>query len=112
MRGNRCLSPKRGKIGGDIREGFVVHHVDGFDLSSLPWDIALDRLIHLDRMGVDRDGCADPRPLNGKLPIWSSAIAAVPLFPRRGFAQSAACRSFVAGPTTAIDELPLRARAH
>jgi Sulfatase len=66
----------------------------------------------LDYKHLDRDGCADPHPLNGKLPIRSSAIAAVPLFPRRGFAQSAACRSLVAGPTTAIDELPLRARAH
>jgi hypothetical protein len=26
---------KAGKIGGDIREGFVVHHVDGFDLQRL-----------------------------------------------------------------------------
>ena len=91
---------KAGKIDGDIREGFVVHHVDGFDVQ------------RLDYKHLDRDGCADPHPLKGKLPIRSSAIAAVPLFPRRGFAQSAACRSLVAGPTTAIDELPLRARAH
>jgi len=48
---------------------------------------------------------------DGKLPFRSSAIAAVPLFPRRGFVQSAACCSFVAGPTTAIDELQLRVRA-
>jgi uncharacterized protein len=39
---------------------------------------------------------------DGKFPFRSSAIAAVPLFPRRGFVQSAACGSFVAGPTTAI----------
>jgi hypothetical protein len=30
--GNRCPSPKRGKIGGDIREGFAVHQIGGFDL--------------------------------------------------------------------------------
>jgi uncharacterized protein len=39
---------------------------------------------------------------DGKFPFRSSAIAAVPLFPRRGFVQSAACGSFVAGSTTAI----------
>ena len=48
---------------------------------------------------------------DGKLPFRSSVIAAVSLFPRRGFVQSAACSSFVAGPTTAIDELQLCVRA-
>jgi hypothetical protein len=65
------------------------------------------RFQHLDRMGVPIHILSD-----GTLPIRSSAIEAVPLFPRPGFVQSAACGSFVAGPTTAIDELQLRARAH
>jgi len=39
--GNPNPSPKRGKIGADIREGFVVHQVDGFDLQRL--DAALCR---------------------------------------------------------------------
>ena len=60
-------------------------------------DGTLVRLIHL-----DRDGCADPHPLTREIPIRRSAIAAVPLFPRRGFVQSAAYGSFVAGPTTVI----------
>src|SRR5262249_38425359 len=64
-------------------------------------DGRLFRLIQL-----DREGCVDPHPLR------SSTIGAVPLFPRLGFVQSAACGSFVAEPTTAIDELQLRVRAH
>lgn len=60
---------------------------------------------------LDRDGCADPHPLRRDTPD-QELCQAVPLFPRPGFVQSAACGSFVAGPTTAIDELQLRARAH
>ena len=44
---------------------------------------------------------------DGKLPVRSSTVAAVPLFPRR-IVQSAACGSFFARPTTAIDKLRLR----
>jgi hypothetical protein len=50
-----------------------------------------------------------PIHIHGKNPIRSSAITAVPLFPRRGFVESAASGSFVAGLTTA--ELPFRAGA-
>jgi hypothetical protein len=56
-----------GKIGGDIREGFLVHQVDGLDLQRLDAALGLGiigwapfRVIHL-----DREGCADPHPLTG-----------------------------------------------
>jgi len=35
VRSDPTPSPKRGEDLGDIREGFVVHQVDGFDLQRL-----------------------------------------------------------------------------
>jgi hypothetical protein len=64
-------------------------------------------LLHL-----DRDGCADPHHSDGNFSFRSSAIAARAAIPAPRFVQSAACGSFVAGLTTAINELPFRARAH